>query len=430
MESGQRLAVAEAEHNEAPALPASRLDRFADLKAAVLSKTYVSLGGRRTTSPHEFYRYPARFSPSFARAAIEAFTAPGQLVLDPFAGGGTTLVEARLAGRPAVGADLNPLAVFVASAKSRPLSTRAINQLDGWVSSMPSTLPGAHDAGMVRAWTEAGYFRNADDEEVTPVRNLLARCLATLDAIPEAPAADVARCAILRTGQWALDMRSTVPEPDEVLDSLLAVSAGMVEASRSYAAEVRRADNSYVLTGVRHRTRVIEQGLPGISKRIGRDRVAPALVLTSPPYPGVYVNYHRWKVRGRRETPAPYWLANRQDGNGLAYYTMSARSDRTQTTYFERLRAAFADVARVCDPSTVVVQMVGFHDPAVDLPRYLRAMEGAGFAEALLPELATGEDGRLWRSVPNRRWWAVNASGMQTSSEVVLLHVLAPHRST
>jgi DNA modification methylase len=42
---------------------------------------------------HNFYRYPARFSPKLARAAIEAFTEPGDLVLDPFVGGGTTLVE-------------------------------------------------------------------------------------------------------------------------------------------------------------------------------------------------------------------------------------------------------------------------------------------------------------------------------------------------
>ena len=43
---------------------------------------------------HSFYRYPARFSPLFARAAIAAFTNPGDVVLDPFMGGGTTLVEA------------------------------------------------------------------------------------------------------------------------------------------------------------------------------------------------------------------------------------------------------------------------------------------------------------------------------------------------
>src|SRR5207244_2812370 len=44
--------------------------------------------GARDASPvsgltHNFYRYPARFSPRFVRAAIQAFTKPGDLVIDP-----------------------------------------------------------------------------------------------------------------------------------------------------------------------------------------------------------------------------------------------------------------------------------------------------------------------------------------------------------
>lgn len=63
------------------------------LVEAVMSRAPASLGPRRTTSTHEFYRYPARFTPEVARAAIDAFTEPGELVLDPFVGGGTTLVS-------------------------------------------------------------------------------------------------------------------------------------------------------------------------------------------------------------------------------------------------------------------------------------------------------------------------------------------------
>src|SRR5689334_7800503 len=106
--------------------------RLTDLRDAVLNSTYVSLGNRRTVSPHEFYRYPARFPPGFAHAAIQAFTRRGELVLDPFVGGGTTLVEARRAGRPAIGADLNPLAVFVAKAKATPLTEEQLVAVRRW----------------------------------------------------------------------------------------------------------------------------------------------------------------------------------------------------------------------------------------------------------------------------------------------------------
>ena len=43
---------------------------------------------------HNFYRYPARFSPAFVGEAIFALSSPGDWVMDPFVGGGTTLVEA------------------------------------------------------------------------------------------------------------------------------------------------------------------------------------------------------------------------------------------------------------------------------------------------------------------------------------------------
>src|SRR5713226_165022 len=71
---------------------------------------------------HNFYRYPARFSPQFARAAIEAFTQPGDVVLDPFMGGATTLVEASALARTAIGLDINELSCFVACAKTTPLT--------------------------------------------------------------------------------------------------------------------------------------------------------------------------------------------------------------------------------------------------------------------------------------------------------------------
>src|SRR2546423_13531934 len=82
---------------------------------------------------HDFYRYPARFSPTFVRAAIALFTKPGDVVLDPFMGGGTTLVEAMIMGRPSVGLDVSPLATLIAKVKTTPLSEAERKRIDGWV---------------------------------------------------------------------------------------------------------------------------------------------------------------------------------------------------------------------------------------------------------------------------------------------------------
>src|SRR5256885_11149744 len=81
---------------------------------------------------HGFYRYPARFSPLFVRAAIEAFSDPGDLVLDPFLGGATTAVEALALGRRAIGIDINALAIFVARAKTLLLSENDLASVRRW----------------------------------------------------------------------------------------------------------------------------------------------------------------------------------------------------------------------------------------------------------------------------------------------------------
>jgi SAM-dependent methyltransferase len=68
---------------------------------------------------HAFHSYPARLHATTARRLIERLSPPRGLVLDPFCGSGTVLVEARLAGRRAAGIDANPLAVELTWLKAR-----------------------------------------------------------------------------------------------------------------------------------------------------------------------------------------------------------------------------------------------------------------------------------------------------------------------
>src|SRR5438105_2739753 len=114
--------------------------QLAGIRSATVDRSYVSMGSRRTSSVHEFYRYPARFSPSFARAVIDAFSDRGQLVLDPFVGGGTTVVEARLAGRVAIGSDLNTLAAFVSRTKAVVQSDVGLQNLRKWAFHLPEVM--------------------------------------------------------------------------------------------------------------------------------------------------------------------------------------------------------------------------------------------------------------------------------------------------
>ena len=66
---------------------------------------------------HSLHPYPARFIPQIPAKAIAAYTEGGDCVLDPFCGGGTTLLESILLGRPAIGVDNNAVACLVSRAK-------------------------------------------------------------------------------------------------------------------------------------------------------------------------------------------------------------------------------------------------------------------------------------------------------------------------
>ena len=71
---------------------------------------------------HYLFRFPAKFHPPVVRKLIDEYSRPGDHVLDPFCGSGTMLVEAAIAGRNAVGVDVDPVAAFVSRVKTHRYS--------------------------------------------------------------------------------------------------------------------------------------------------------------------------------------------------------------------------------------------------------------------------------------------------------------------
>lgn len=73
--------------------------------------------------------YPARFASQLPATLIGVLTEPGQLVLDFFAGSGTTLVEAQRLGRESIGIDISPIACLVSRAKILPVSAKTVAKI-------------------------------------------------------------------------------------------------------------------------------------------------------------------------------------------------------------------------------------------------------------------------------------------------------------
>lgn len=372
---------------------------------------------------HNFYRYPARFSPAFARAVIEAFTEPGDLVYDPFVGGGTTLVEAAALRRRSAGTDLSSLAVFVSKAKTTLISPEDAKHLERWIAALLPHLNVLRPPMNVRRWMELGYTRNMNSPGTWRLRNLIGVAIERLDLLDSKTQKQFARCILLKTAQWALDCRSDIPRANDFRNQLHKNALEMLSAIRIFAATVP-PDYEHKLAPIcLHRSAI------GIDRDAEFPRSVPLkLVLTSPPYPGVHVLYHRWQIMGRRETPAPFWVTSTMDGAGGAFYTFGDRKQSDLTGYFDKATAAFRSIAGIANPKTIIVQMVAFSEPSWQLPRYLEAMRGAGLSEVRVPLLAHDAAGRVWRGVPNRRWYASQRGDISASREVVLFHRLRQQR--
>jgi DNA methylase len=118
---------------------------------------------------HDLHRYSGKFIPQIARAAVELLTEPGERVLDPYVGSGTTLLEAALAGRSARGIDLNPVAVRIAAAKTTPISESRLTAMAETLEPIASTMvddgaqPPAEPAELPSLLSQAARDPRGDD---------------------------------------------------------------------------------------------------------------------------------------------------------------------------------------------------------------------------------------------------------------------------
>lgn len=112
---------------------------------------------------HNMHAFPAKFPPQVPRVFIQALTQQGDIVLDPMMGSGTTLVEALLAGRCPVGADIDPLALLIGRVKTTPIDPQraaraGLEVLQRARSNLGVALTGRHEDLLARMDEETRAF--------------------------------------------------------------------------------------------------------------------------------------------------------------------------------------------------------------------------------------------------------------------------------
>ena len=235
----------------------------------------------RTKHVHRLHPYLGKFVPQLVEALLERYVRPGGRVLDPFAGSGTTLVQALESGYDAVGVDIAAFNALLISVKTREHDLEALEADARQVASLLG-ISGERPTGFVGEW-----FAPQAAAELLHFRSL----------IPEHASGDVLRVVLARAARSArltthfdLDFPRTpqqgeywchkhrrICRPVEGARKFLSrYLADTVERIRTFA-ELRDATRAAVVLHGDARELTLGGPYDG--------------VITSPPYPGL-IDYH------------------------------------------------------------------------------------------------------------------------------------------
>jgi hypothetical protein len=181
-------------------------------------KTAADTAEPATSLTHPLHRYPASMSPFLARALILGLSKPGDVILDPFCGGGTTAIESLVNNRNVICSDLNSLACFITRAKAQPMGYSSLNTYRKWVVDTLHFLT-APEFQSMPVVTKSGLRHSPR------TNGLLMLLRNSALELQLNKARDLALLTILRVGQLCFDCRPTPPTPRRLADIFAKVAA-------------------------------------------------------------------------------------------------------------------------------------------------------------------------------------------------------------
>ena len=310
---------------------------------------------------HALHPFPAKFPPQLPAYMIQQLSDPGDLVLDPMLGSGTTLVEAIRLGRRGVGYDIDPLARMIAAAKLTPIDPDVVLREGNRV------VVGASDDYHTARWKLERDLKLRFDLRTEkfihhwflPQQQLeLLALIQRIDALPEGGTREFLRVVfsstiIAKTGgvSMARDLAHTRPHRDTKKTPTSAFVEFGKRLERSIAALAKHEPASAVLSpcfdgtyeaaresahsACIHATSAADTGLPSASVD---------LIVTSPPYANNAIDYMRahkfslvwfgWKIHELSRIRANYVGHNAL--SGVRYEGLPRQCEETLAKLAER----------------------------------------------------------------------------------------------
>lgn len=244
---------------------------------------------------HGIHPYPAKFIPQIPNALIQELSTVGDTVLDIFCGSGTTLVEALLLKRNAVGIDANPLACMITRAKTNAISdadAAAIVEVLEKVKSLAGSIALGEDGSLFpgldftsKGWRPVG--KTLDFWFEPYVVEELAECLMLSKPLPP-NARDLALTAfssiVVAVSKQDSDTRYVRRDKNIGLGDTFRRFARALEQSLAMATELTEIKEDRFKCSVLEASLLTEPSIPSVD-----------LVVCSPPYPNAY-SYHLYHM--------------------------------------------------------------------------------------------------------------------------------------
>ncbi len=289
--------------------------------------------------------------PVTARRLIDQLSSPGGVLLDPFSGSGTVLVEGRLAAREVIGIDANPLAIELAW-----LKTQSSSELD-----RREIVEAARTVGMFaeeRRKRRSGVTQRYGAEDVALFDPHILLELDGLRAgLARIPAGGTRRALFLVLSSILVKVsrRPGDTAPGEAPRRLASGFTIRLFFSKAEELAQRMAQFTGLLPRSTHDTPLLRVGdarqLDGVKSG------AVDLIVTSPPYPGNYDYLAHHAVRLR-------WLG--LDADQFARIELGARrhleplpESAATARWASELGAAMSAMARVMSRTARLVLVLG-----------------------------------------------------------------------
>lgn len=365
-----------------PSLPTpkpsvSQTERFRILEQLVVGDLDFK-GQDSSYASHNFHAFAAKFPPQLPRLFIEGLTAPGEVVLDPMMGSGTTLLETYLLDRQAIGCDLDPLAIRQSQAKVTWIDPALLTNTAGdvlvcasrWLAAVEDPEPLLHERYEPKAVKFIQYWFLPETQ-----LQLLALVRA-IEQLPEGPVRnfmEVAFSSIIVTKSGGVSMARDLAHSRPHL----VANKTPRNAIPQFEIRVRKNIRSLAALPQKEHRPIIRVG---DARQLPLDDNSVDLVVTSPPYANAidYMRAHKFsliwfgdQIEDLATLRANYIGAERTDGASdeplppraegiiarLAALDMA--KSRVLRKYYNDMRRAIRQIFRVLKPNRAVIIVVG-----------------------------------------------------------------------